>query len=93
MEATPPCIVPPSEDFVVEPYLLTQSPNFHGYEDENPCTHISDFKAMCRTIQRHGASFESVWGALFPLTLKDRAKHWLITLRLESIHTRPELQT
>ena len=77
MEATPPFIVPPSEDFVVEPYLLTQLPNYHGYKDENPYTHISDLRLLF--IQRHGASFERVWVALFPLTLKDRAKHWMIS--------------
>ena len=56
-------------------------------------THISDFKAMFRTIQRHGASFESVWVAPFHLTLKDRAKNRRITLRPESIHAWPKTQT
>ena len=59
--------------------LLRHLPTFHGEEDENPYTHISDFKAICRVVQRRGAF------TLFPLTSKDKAKSWLSSMRSESI--------
>ena len=58
MESTPSCIMLPPEDFVMKYNLLPHLPTFYGEEDETPYTHISDFKAICRTVQRRGASLE-----------------------------------
>ena len=38
--SAPSCIVPPTEDVVVGPYLVPLFPTFHGMENENPYTHI-----------------------------------------------------
>ena len=41
--SAPSCIVPPTEDMIVRPYILPLLPTFHGMESENPYTHIRDF--------------------------------------------------
>ena len=38
--SAPSCIVPPTEDMNVRPYLVPLLPTFHGMENENPYTHI-----------------------------------------------------
>ena len=38
--SVPSCIVPPTEEMVVRPYLVALLPTFHGMESENPYTHI-----------------------------------------------------
>ena len=45
------CIIPPSEDVAVRPYLVPLLPTFHGMENENPCTHIRDFEEVCITFK------------------------------------------
>ena len=40
----PSCIIPPADDVVVRPYLVPLLPTFHGMENENPYTHIREFK-------------------------------------------------
>ena len=59
MEGTP-YIVLPTEDFVMKSNLLPHLPTFHGEEYENPYTHITDFKAIFRTIQSRGSYMEIV---------------------------------
>ncbi|KAL6318388.1 hypothetical protein AAG906_040578 [Vitis piasezkii] len=43
-KSAPSCIVPPSEQMIIRPYLVPLLPQFHGMENENPCTHIKDFE-------------------------------------------------
>ena len=38
--SAPSCIVPPTEDVNIRPYLVPLLPTFHGMENENPYTHI-----------------------------------------------------
>ena len=40
--SAPSCIVPPSEQMVISPYLVSLLSQFHGMENENPYTHIKD---------------------------------------------------
>ncbi|RVW71373.1 hypothetical protein CK203_060932 [Vitis vinifera] len=42
--SAPSCIVPPSEQMIICPYLVPLLPQFHGMENENPYTHIKDFE-------------------------------------------------
>ncbi|RVW61980.1 hypothetical protein CK203_063923 [Vitis vinifera] len=42
--SAPSCIVPPSEQMIIRPYLVPLLPQFHGMENENPYTHIKDFE-------------------------------------------------
>ena len=49
--SVPSCIVPPSEQMIIHPYLVPLLLQFHGMENENPYTHIKDFEEVCHTFQ------------------------------------------
>ncbi|KAL6334033.1 hypothetical protein AAG906_000088 [Vitis piasezkii] len=42
--SAPSCIVPPTEQLVIRPYLVPLLPTFHGMESENPYAHIKEFE-------------------------------------------------
>ena len=89
--SAPSCIVPPSEQMVISPYLVSLLSQFHGMENENPYTHIKDFEEVCHTVQEGIASIDLMRLKLFPFTLKDKAKVWLNSLRPRSIRLWMEL--
>ena len=70
--STPSCIVPSIEQMIVRPYLVPLLPTFHGMESENPYSHMTVTVDIMRLKPFH-------------LTLKDKAKIWLNSLRLRSI--------
>ncbi|RVW57832.1 hypothetical protein CK203_115289 [Vitis vinifera] len=82
--SAPSCIVPPTEQLVIRPYLVPLLPTFHGMESENPYAHIKEFEDVCNTFQEGGASIDLMRLKLFPFTLKDKAKIWLNSLRPRS---------
>ncbi|RVW72029.1 hypothetical protein CK203_054032 [Vitis vinifera] len=90
--SAPSCIVPPTEQLVIRPYLVPLLPTFHGMESENPYAHIKEFEDVCNTFQEGGASIDLMRLKLFPFTLKDKAKIWLNSLRPRSIRTWTDLQ-
>ena len=77
----PSCIIPPSEDVAVRPYLVPLLPTFHGMENENPYIHIRDFEEVCTTFKEGAFDMDLLKLKAFPLTLKDKAKIWLNSLR------------
>ena len=72
--STPSCIIPPTEDVSVRPYLVPLLPTFHGMDNENPYTHIRDFEEVCMTFKEGATYMELLKLKAFPLTLKDKAK-------------------
>ena len=90
--SAPSCIVPPTEQLVIRPYLVPLLPTFHGMESENPYQHIKEFEDVCNTFREGGASIDLMRLKLFPFTLKDKAKIWLNSLRPRSIRTWIDLQ-
>ena len=90
--SAPSCIIPPAEDVVVRPYLVPLLPTFHGMENENPYTHIRDFEEVCITFKEGTIDMDLLKLKAFPLTLKDKAKIWLNSLRLSTIRSWAELQ-
>ena len=90
--SAPLCIVPPAEDMIVIPYLGPLLPTFHGMENENPYTHIWEFKEVCNTFKEGATDMDLVRLKFFPLTLKDKEKIWLNSLRSRSIRNWAELQ-
>ena len=86
------CIVPPIEQLVIRPQIVQLLPTFHGMESENPYAHIKECEEVCNTFREGGASINVMMLKLFPLTLKDKAKVWLNSLRLRSIRTLTDLQ-
>ncbi|RVW18459.1 hypothetical protein CK203_105241 [Vitis vinifera] len=56
--SAPSCIVPPTEQLVIRPYLVPLLPTFHGMESENPYARIKEFEDVCNTFQEGGASID-----------------------------------
>ena len=90
--SAPSCIVPPTEDMIVRPYILPLLPTFHGMESENQYSHIWDFEEVCNTLKEEATNLDLMRLKFFPLTLKDKAKIWLNSLRLRTIQNWMEMQ-
>ena len=90
--SAPSCIIPLVEEVVVRPYLVPLLPTFHGMENENPYTHIRDFEEVCTTFKEGATDLELLKLKAFPLTLKDKAKIWLNSLRPRTIRNWAEVQ-
>ena len=90
--SAPSCIIPPTEDVAVRPYLVPLIPPFHGMENENPYTHIQDFKEVFTTFKEGAIDMDLLKLKAFPLTLKDKEKFWLNSLRRRTIRNWAKLQ-
>ena len=58
---------------------------FHGLPSENPNAHLTSFIEVYDTIKYNGVTEEALRLRLFPLSLSDRAKHWLTSQPPDSI--------
>ena len=67
-------------------------PTFHGMENENPYTHIREFEEVCTTFKEGVSDMDLLKPKAFPLTLKDKAKIWLNSLRTRTIRNWADLQ-
>ena len=90
--SAPSCIIPPTEDVAVRPYLVPLLPTYHGMENEKPYKHIRDFEEVCTTFKEGMMDMDLLKLKAFPLTLKDKAKIWLNSLRPRTIRNWAELQ-
>ena len=88
--SAPLCIIPPTEDVSVRPYLVPLLPTFHGMENENPYTHI--WEEVCMTFKEGAINMDLLKLKAFPLTLKDKAKIWINSLRPRTIRNWTEMQ-
>ena len=61
-------------------------------ENENPDTHLRDFEEVCTTFKEGMMDMDLLKLKAFPLTLKDKAKIWLNSLRPITIRNWAELQ-
>ena len=64
---------------------MLQNIKFHGLPSENPNAHLTNFIEVCDTVKYNGVIEETLRLRLFPLSLGDRAKHWLTSQPLDSI--------
>ena len=90
--SAPSCIIPPADDVAVRPYLVPLLPTYHGMENENPYTHLRDFEEVCTTFKEGMMDIDFLKLKAFPLTLKDKAKIWLNSLRPRTIRNWAQLQ-
>ena len=90
--SAPSCIIPPADDVAVRPYLVPLLPTYHGMENENPYTHLRDFEEVCTTFKEGIMDMDLLKLKAFPLTLKDKAKIWLNSLRPRTIRNWAEMQ-
>ena len=54
---------------------ILQNILFHGFPNENPNMHLTNFIEVCDTVKYNGLTEEALRLRLFPLSLGDRAKH------------------
>ena len=90
--SAPSCIISPADDVAVRPYLVPLLPTYHGMENENPYTHLRDFEEVFTTFKEGMMDMDLLKLKAFPLTLKDKAKIWLNSLRPRTIRNWAELQ-
>ena len=64
---------------------MLQNILFHRLPSENPNMHLTNFIEVCDTIKYNGVTEEVLRLRLFPLSLGDRAKHWLTSQPSDSI--------
>ena len=64
---------------------MLQNILFHGLPHENPNMHLTNFLEVCNMIKYNGVTEEALRLRLFPLSLGDRAKHWLTSHPPDSI--------
>nr|GEZ22937.1 hypothetical protein [Tanacetum cinerariifolium] len=65
-----------AENFEIKMNLLqlVQANKFHGRENDNPHTNISNFKRMTATLKYRDVSNDAIKFMLFPYSLEDRAR-------------------
>ena len=64
---------------------LLQGIPFYGLAHEDSNAHILNFLEVCDTVKYNGVSDDAIWLRLFPFSLKDKAKQWLILEPPDSI--------
>ncbi|CAL2276842.1 unnamed protein product [Prunus armeniaca] len=93
----PGCITYPAMEegstFEIKHHMLSILPTFHGLSTDDPNMHIAEFLMGCKNILVKGFSAESIKLRLFPYTLKDQARRWLLTLPSGSISTWNQLSS
>nr|XP_028946782.1 uncharacterized protein LOC114820351 [Malus domestica] len=91
----PSCITYPTVEegtaFEIKQHMLNILPTFHGLSSDDPNMHIAEFLMGCKNILVRGFSAESIKLRLFPYTLKDQARRWLLTLPSGSFTTWAQL--
>ena len=90
--SAPSCIMPPTEQMIVRPYLVPLLPTFHGMESENTYSHMREFEEVYNTFKEETVTMDVMRLKLFPFTLKDKVKIWLNSLRPRSIRNWTEMQ-
>ena len=77
---------------IVKPYILPLLPTFHGMESENLYTHILDFEEVYNTFKEDATNLDLMRINFFPLTLRDKTKIWLNSLRPMTIRNWTKMQ-
>ncbi|CAN6576807.1 unnamed protein product [Malus baccata var. baccata] len=62
-------------------------PSFYGIPNEDPLAHVKEFYNVVSGLRLQGVSEANLRMRVFPYTLKDRAKSWLMTLAPGSLTT------
>ena len=66
---------------------MLQNILFHGLPNENPNMHLTNFLKVYNMVKYNGVTEEALGLRLLPLSLGDRAKHWLTSQPSDSINS------
>nr|GEW67385.1 reverse transcriptase domain-containing protein [Tanacetum cinerariifolium] len=82
-----------AENFEIKTNLLqlVHANKFHGFDRDNPHTHISNFKRMTATLKYRDVSNHAIKLMLFPYSLEGAARIWYEKERPNSILTWDDL--
>ena len=99
--ALPPSVTPPvirrtaiqENNFKLKSITLQllQAIPFHGLAHKDRNAHILNFLEVCNTVKYNGVIDEAIRLRFFPFSLKEKAKHWLISEPSDSITSWDEL--
>ena len=71
-----------ANNFELKPALIQMvqaNDQFRGTGDEDPTMHLTNFMELCGTLKINDVSDEAIRLRLFSFSLRDKAKHWLVT--------------
>ncbi|CAL9016475.1 unnamed protein product [Prunus brigantina] len=71
--------------------MLQNSSVFYGLPNEDPNIHLAIFLEICDTSKFIGVTDDAIRLRLFPFSLKDKAKLWLLSQPQDSIRTWDDL--
>ena len=71
--------------YEIKPSTIQSLPTFLGLTHENPYDFLNEFQTICSTTQLIGFTEDALKMRLFIFALKDRAKHWFLSLEPDSI--------
>lgn len=83
-----------ANNFKIKPaiiQMIQQSVQFKGDLKEVPNLHLANFLEICDTFKSNGVLDDAIRLRLFPFSLRDKAKRWLMALSLGTITTWNEL--
>ena len=82
-----------ANNFELKPSLISmvQQNQFGGLSNEDPNTHLSMFLEAADTVKINGVTEGTIRLKLFPFSLRDRARQWLMSLPTGSIGTWEEM--
>ncbi|RVW86549.1 Retrovirus-related Pol polyprotein from transposon 297 [Vitis vinifera] len=87
-------MLPPNHDHVtIRLKWCLNYPFLGGLKNENPYSHIKEFEDIVSIFREANTPLEIFRMKLFPLSLKDKAKTWLNSLRPYSIRNWGDLQS
>jgi hypothetical protein len=78
--------------YEIRPSTIQSLPVFLGLTHENPYDFLSEFQTICSTIRLTGFTEDALRMRLFPVALKERAKHWFQSLEPDFITSWGQLQ-
>lgn len=71
--------------FRANPHVFKNLPTFHGLDNENSYTFLSEYCQVCHFFTEPGQEPDTVYMCMFYLSMRDKAKNWILRLPARSI--------